>query len=235
MKSITLCLLVTSCVVLYASMASCQLPAAGGNPFGDIMAQGTKIIEQAQETFSKMAPPALPAGRKKRDADDEEKVEYEYEERKKRGLDTGDTEDYEYGDRKKREADETESVEEGPEGGDKKDKGKGKGKGKGKCGKGKNNKDDKDSSESSESSSDKLKDMFKKAADPIAKAFGGRKKRGIPSFPSFSTDNEEAADDTTAEPESSEEESSEESTEARKKRLVHYNIRDLIEEKYTIV
>lgn len=186
-----------------------------------------------------MAPPALPAGRKKRDV---EEVEYEYEERKKRGLDTGDTEDYEYGERKKREADETESVEEGPEGGDKKDKGKGKGKGK--CGKGKNNKDDKDSSESSESSSDKLKDMFKKAADPIAKAFGGRKKRGIPSFPSFSTDNEEAADDTTAEPESSEEsseeesseeESSEESKETRKKRLVHYNIRDLIEEKYTIV
>lgn len=235
MKSITFCLLVTSCVVLYASMASCQDPAAGGNPFGDIMAQGTKLLEQGKEMFSKISPPALPSGRKKRDTEDE--VEYEYEERKKRGIDTGDTEDYEYEERKKREVDDSESVEEGPEGGDKKDKGKGKGKEK--CGKGKNkdNKDSKDSSGSSKNSSDKLKDMFKKAADPITKAFGGRKKRGIPSFPSFSTDNEEAADDTTGEPESSKKSSEEssESSESRKKRLVHYNIRDLIEEKYTIV
>jgi hypothetical protein len=241
MKSLTFCLLVTSCVLLYATFTSGQetseVSADKSNPMQVAIEKGKDFLEKGKDMMSKSF-----GGRKKREADDEsessesdESDSTESDETTESPADKSnpmqdaikkgkDMMSKAFGGRKKREADVDETEEAGSEK-------KAKGKAKGKCHGHHKNKVNKDSdgNQASSSPSDPMKDALNKGKAALDSLFNGRKKRQVPSLPSQPTDNEEDSE------ESSEEESENEEESSRKKRLVNYNIRETIEQKYLVI
>lgn len=258
MKSITVFLLAATCIVAFAANVACQeVPADNANPMEKAIEKGKEIAEkftsmgrrkretdaeedseseevsdssesESDESKSEESNPSEKAsakgkeaadklkafGHKKREADSESETdESESEESKKENpMDKFKT----AMGRKRRQAEDNEEddSEEEPK------KGKGKhGKGKhGPCHKGKHGKPKDQSGEEDSHDSEKIKGMFKKGKDIIEKAFsGGRKKRQA-----FFNKDDKKSEESEEEPEEFE----------RKKRLVHYNIREIVDEKF---
>jgi hypothetical protein len=243
-------LLATTCIVAFASVAMCKEA-----PETETAADKPNPMKGAVENFKSM-------GRKKRQSDDEdtededtEAIDESDDDKPKDGKKHGKCPPPPHF--KKGKPDKLEINDEEGNGEEKSDKPKHGKHHHGKCGcgpphgkKGKPGKpedSDEEETESSDEPSKKIKEAFNKGKDAMEKIFSGRKKRQISPIESEVDDvkvKEETDDDESEseEDESVEDESEEDDESAddgslkqedsRKKRLVHYNVRETIEEKF---